>query len=54
MTETNVNLRAPEKLDYASPIQFRFKCTKLPEVEFFCQTAHVPGISLGDATFATH
>ena len=53
MTETNVNLRAPEKLDYASPIQFRFKCTKLPEVEFFCQTANVPGISLGDATFAT-
>ena len=53
MTETNVNLRAPEKLDYASPIQFRFKCTKLPEVEFFCQTANVPGICLGDATFAT-
>ena len=53
MTETNVNLRAPEKMDYASPIQFRFKCTKLPEVEFFCQTANVPGISLGDATFAT-
>ena len=53
MTETNVNLRAPEKMDYASPIQFRFKCTKLPEVEFFCQTANVPGISLGDATLAT-
>ena len=49
MTETNVNLRAPEKLDYASPIQFRFKCTKLPEVEFTCQTANIPGISLGSA-----
>ena len=53
MTETNVNLRAPEKMDYASPIQFRFKCTKLPQVEFFCQSANVPGISLGSATQST-
>ena len=53
MTETNVNLRAPEKLDYASPIQFRFKCTKLPEVEFTCQTANIPGISLGGAIQST-
>ena len=45
MTETNVQLRQPAKLDYASPIQFRFKCTKLPEVEFTCQTANIPGIS---------
>ena len=53
MTETNVNLRAPEKLDYASPIQFRFKCTKLPEVEFTCQTANIPGISLGSGVQPT-
>ena len=53
MTETNVQLRQPAKLDYASPIQFRFKCTKLPEVEFTCQTANIPGISLGSATQPT-
>jgi len=53
MTETNVNLRAPEKMDYASPIQFRFKCTKLPEVEFTCQTANIPNISLGEAVMST-
>ena len=53
MTETNVQLRQPAKLDYASPIQFRFKCTKLPEVEFTCQTANIPGISLGGATQPT-
>ena len=53
MTETNVQLRHPAKLDYASPIQFRFKCTKLPEVEFTCQTANIPGISLGSATQPT-
>ena len=53
MTETNVQLRQPAKLAYASPIQFRFKCTKLPEVEFTCQTANIPGISLGGATQST-
>ena len=53
MTETNVYTRQPAKMDYASPIQFRFKCTKLPQVEFFCQSANVPGISLGSATQST-
>ena len=53
MTTTNVFTRQPAKLDYASPIQFRFKCTKLPEVEFTCQTANVPGISLGETTIPT-
>ena len=50
MTEFNVQTRQPAKLDYASPIQFRFKCTKLPEVEFTCHTANIPGISLCSAT----
>ena len=53
MTETNIQLRQPAKLDYASPIQFRFKCTKLQEVEFTCQTANIHGISLGGATQST-
>ena len=53
MTDTNIIDRTPSKFDYASPIQFRFKCGKLPEVEFTCQTANVPGISLGEATMAT-
>ena len=50
MTETNVNTRQPIIMDYASPIQFRFKCTKLPLVEYFCQTANIPSITLGEAT----
>ena len=53
MTTSNVIDRTPSKFDYASPIQFRFKCGKLPQVEFTCQTANVPGISLGEATMAT-
>jgi len=53
MTTTNVILREPSKSDYASPIQFRFKCTKLPLVEFFVQSANIPGISLGSAQQTT-
>ena len=53
MTELNVQTRQPAKLDYASPISFRFKCTKIPEVEFTCQTANIPGISLGGAVQPT-
>jgi len=49
MTTTNIINREPTKSDYASPIQFRFKCTKLPTVEFFVQSANIPGISLGSA-----
>ena len=53
MTTTNVQTRQPSVMDYASPIQFRFKCSKLPKVEFFCQTANIPGIGLGVADIET-
>jgi len=53
MTTTNVYTREPTKLDYASPIQFRFKIAKLPTVEFFIQSANIPGISIGTATVPT-
>jgi len=53
MTTVNVNTREPSVLDYASPVQFRFKCSKLPTVEFFCQTANIPGIGLGVADIET-
>ena len=53
MTTTNVNTREPSVLDYASPVQFRFKCSKLPTVEFFCQSANLPGISIGSASMPT-
>ena len=49
MTTTNIINREPSKQDYASPVQFRFKCTKLPTVEFFVQSANIPGINLGSA-----
>jgi hypothetical protein len=53
MTTTNVIQREPSKSDYASPIQFRFKCTKLPTVEFFVQSVNLPGINLGSGTQTT-
>jgi len=53
MTTTNVQTRQPSIMDYASPVQFRFKCSKLPKVEFFCQTANIPGIGLGQVDVET-
>ena len=53
MTTSNIIDRTPSKFDYASPIQFRFKMTKLPNVEFFVQTANIPGIALGSTSFET-
>ena len=53
MTTTNIQTRQPSKMDYASPVQFRFKIAKLPEVEFFVQTVNLPGISLCSATVPT-
>ena len=36
--------RQPDKLDYASPTQFRFGINQLPKVEFFTVNANLPGI----------
>ena len=53
MTDTNIQTRQPSKMDYASPVQFRFKIAKLPEVEFFIQSVNLPGISLGTVAIPT-
>ena len=53
MTDVNVQTGQPAIMDYASPVQFRFKCSKLPKVEFFCQSANIPGISIGTALMPT-
>ena len=37
--------RQPDKLDYASPTQFKFGIHQLPKVEFFTVSANVPSIS---------
>ena len=45
--------RQPEKLDYASPTQFRFGINQLPKVEFFTINANLPGIDATATSFAT-
>tara|TARA_B100000029_G_scaffold264199_1_gene260395 strand:+ start:1343 stop:1936 length:594 start_codon:yes stop_codon:yes gene_type:complete len=45
--------RQPDKLDYASPTQFKFGIHQLPKVEYFTVAANVPSITLGDALFPT-
>ena len=53
MTVTNSYDRQPQKLDYASPTQFKFGIIKLPKVEYFCTAANIPGITLGNANQPT-
>ena len=53
VTSTSPLARQPDKLDYASPTQFRFGINQLPKVEFFVTAVNLPGISLGTATLAT-
>ena len=55
MTTTNATVRQPlgNELDFASPTQFRFQIQKLPEVQFFCQTINIPGISVDGLTQST-
>lgn len=48
--ETTTAQRQPSKLDYSSQVQFRFEILYLPLVEYFVQSANVPGIQLGTAT----
>ena len=52
-TETSPLNRQPDQLDYSSPTQFRFILDQIPKVQFFVQTANVPGINLGEAVIPT-
>ena len=45
--------RQPDKLDYASPTQFRFGIHQLPKVEFFGTSVNLPAISLPVANYPT-
>ena len=45
--------RQPDKLDYASPTQFKFGIHQLPKVEFFTLSANIPSISSDPASHPT-
>ena len=53
VTSTSPIARQPDKLDYASPTQFRFGIHQLPKVEFFVTAVNLPGIALGTVDIAT-
>ena len=53
VTSTSPLARQPDKLDYASPTQFRFGIHQLPKVEFFATAITLPGISLSTAILST-
>ena len=53
VTATSPLARQPDKLDYASPTQFRFGIHQLPKVEFFTVGVNLPGITLPVATYPT-
>ena len=52
-TSTSPIARQPDKLDYASPTQFRFGIHQLPKVEFFVTAVNLPGISLDSIDIGT-
>lgn len=43
----------PTQLNPLSPNGFQFSVQKLPDITFFCQQANLPGIMLGEPTYAT-
>ena len=43
----------PSNISYLSPIGFRFILSNFPEVNYFCQAANLPGLSLGGVEFPT-
>jgi hypothetical protein len=43
----------PSNLSYLSPIGFKFQLSKFPEVNYFCQSANIPGISIGQIELPT-
>lgn len=43
----------PSQINPLSPNGFQFSVQKLPDITFFCQSANLPGIILGEPTFAT-
>ena len=53
VTATSPMARQPDKLDYASPTQFKFGIHQLPKVEFFTVSASIPSIGLGVVTVET-
>ena len=51
MADTSTN--QPAVFDYATSTQWRLVFNRLPKTTWFCTTANIPGITLGEAMFPT-
>jgi hypothetical protein len=47
-----INLNTPKNVNPLSPNGFKFSIAALPEIEYFCQQIHIPGITFGDPILA--
>jgi len=45
--------KIPENMNPLAPTGFRFLITKLPKMQFYCQTVNLPSITLGEPEFST-
>ena len=43
----------PSNINYLSPVGFRFQLGNFPDVNYFCQAANVPGVSIGGIDIGT-
>jgi hypothetical protein len=48
----SINLTVPANVNPLSPNGFKFNIAKLPDIEYFCQQVHIPGITFGDPILA--
>lgn len=53
ISEATFDAGNPSELDYLKPNGFRFQVHNLPNVSFFCQSANIPDITIGEAQVAT-
>lgn len=49
ITEATWDAGNPGELDYLKPNGFKFMVHNIPNVSFFCQSANIPDISIGEA-----
>ena len=43
----------PSNINYLSPVGFRFTLANFPDVNYFCQAANIPGLSIGGIDVGT-
>ena len=43
----------PTNINYLSPVGFRFTLANFPDVNYFCQAANIPGLSIGGIDIGT-